>query len=146
MREVEWDPNDRSGWRYSIGGRPIELARLFVDRLCGRNQLDVSMVCTSRSRAVWEHFFTETWRAEDWIQKALASSTTVRHPAPGMAFVFFLLSHPDQTEPFTIETETLASIEVVTLVYEEDVRDWRIHAVGAMGPPADLGLTAFPPE
>jgi hypothetical protein len=142
----EWDPNDRRGWRYTIGGRPVELAQLFVDRLCGRNQLEVSNVCTNRSRPVWERFFEDEWKAEEWIQKALACSTTVRHPAPGMAFVFFLLTHPDQTEAFTIDRETLASAEALTLVYDQAIHDWRVHPMGAMGPPSDLGLVAFPRE
>jgi hypothetical protein len=146
MTKVEWDPNDRRGWRYSIGGRPVELGQLFADRLCGRNDLNVSNVCTSRSRPTWERFFKTEWKADEWIQKALACSTLVRHPAPGMAFVYFLVAHPDQTEPFTIERETLASVEALTLLYDHEIHDWRVHAMGAMGPPSDVGLVAFPKE
>jgi hypothetical protein len=141
---AQWDPNDRRGWRYTIGGRPVELARLFDDRLCGRNELNVSNVCTSQSLVTWERFFKDEWKHEAWIQKALACSTLVRHPAQGMAFVFFLVAHPDQTEPFTIERETLASVQVLTLVYDHEIHDWRVHALGAMVSPSDLGLVAFP--
>lgn len=143
MPEPKWDPNDRRGWRYSIGGRPVELGQLFVDCLCGRNQLNLSNICTPASLATWERFFQTEWKAEEWIQKALACSTLVRHPAPGMALVFFLVAHPDQTEPFTIEPETQVSAQIVTLLYDHDIHDWRIHAMGGMVPPADVGLVAF---
>ncbi len=139
----EWDPNDSRGWRYSLGGRPVDLAQQFVERLCGRNPLNVSNVCTSTSRATWERYFTEEWRAEEWIQKALACSTLVRHPAPGMAFVMFVVAHPDQTEAFIIERETQVSAQVVTLLYDHDIHDWRVHAVGAIVPPPDVGKVAF---
>jgi len=138
-----WDPNDRTGWRYSIGGRPVEIARLFDNRLCGRNELNVANICTSRSLAAWERFFKDEWKPEDWIQKALACSTLVRHPAPGMVFVFFVVAHPDQTEAFTIERETLASVEVMTLLYDNEIHDWRVHAMGGMGSPFEVGLVPF---
>ena len=145
MSEPGWNPDDRRGWRYGIGGRPLELAICFVDRLCGRNSFDVSVMCTRSSLETWERYFRDDWKADEWLQKSLASSMTIRYPAPGMAFVFFLLSHPDQTEPYTIEKETKASIEAVTLHYDEQIHDWRVHAVGAMGPPSDLGLVPFTP-
>lgn len=141
---MAWDPNDRRGWRYSLGGRPVEVAGIFVDRLCGRNEIDVSLMCTRRSVATWERFFKEEWQAKVWIQKALATSTTVRHPAPGMAYVMLLLAHPDQTEAFTIEKETLVSAEVVCLLYDEEIHDWRVHTIGGMVSPADVGRVAFP--
>ena len=59
--------------------------------------------------------FRDDWKADEWLQKSLASSMTIRYPAPGMAFVFFLLSHPDQTEPYTIEKETKDGEIVVRL-------------------------------
>jgi hypothetical protein len=143
MPEAEWDPNDRRGWRYSIGGRPVELGQLIVDRLSGRNELNVSNVCTRASWPIWERYFKEDWKAEEWIQKALACSTLVRHPAPGMAFVLFVVAHPDQTEAFTIERETQVSAQIVTLLYDNDVHDWRVHAVGGAVPPSDVGKVAF---
>jgi hypothetical protein len=127
-----------------LGGRPVEVAQTLVDRLCGRNEVDVSLVCSRRSLPTWERFFKEEWKAKDWIQKALATSTTVRHPAPGMAYVMLLLTHPDQTEAFTIDKETLVSAEVVSLLYDQEIHDWRVHSVGGMAPPSDVGLVAFP--
>jgi hypothetical protein len=115
-----------------------------VDRLCGENQIDVSLLCSRRSLPTWERFFKVEWQAKDWIQKALATSTTVRHPAPRMAYVMLMITHPDQTEAFGIDHDTLVSAEVVTLLYDQEIHDWRVHSVGGMAPPADVGLAAFP--
>jgi hypothetical protein len=142
MPESDWDPNDREGWRYSFGGRPVELARLLVDRLSGRNDLNLSMIFTPESREAWARAFQRG--SAEWIQKSLAVSQTVRYPAPGMACVVCPVSHPDQTEDYTIENETLASVEFVTLLYDDEVHDWRIHQIGAPAPPRGLGFTPFP--
>jgi len=33
--------------------------------------------------------------------------------------------HPDHAEPFTIERETLASVEALTLLNDNHIHDWR---------------------
>jgi len=145
MAEDAWDPNDRRGWRYSLGGRPFELAQILIERLCGRTDLDLSWAFTPESREAWKRTFNQEGSADEWSRKSLAVSMTVRYPARGMALVLCPVSHPDQTEPYKIEGETMVSAEFVTLIYDDDVYDWRIHQIGAPASPNSLGLMPFPP-
>lgn len=68
-------------------------------------------------------------------------STKVRYPADGMAYVFAPVLHPDQHEDVRCMMATRIHAKIFTLLFEHGV--WRIHDIGRMLPPAELGKTAY---
>ena len=66
--------------------------------------------------------------------------TTALFAAEGMAFVCAPILHRDQDEVAAIAEPTQLYAKVVTLLLEAD--EWRVHVVGPMIAPAELGKTA----
>ena len=130
--------------RYSLGGRPVELTGVWLAMLRGEIRGDYTSLVTEQSRSTWERFFESEWEAAEYVRRAHGDSTMVRHPGPGIAYVFCLIGHPDQTEPFTIEKQTKASVDVLTLLYDSDIHDCRVHQFGAPTPSEAVGLASFP--
>lgn len=142
--ETHWT-DDRDGWRYSESTRPVELAILLTAVLCGwRSVADVEALLTAGLAPRLTQYLAEDWNPADWVRLAMGVSTTVRHPGPGMAYVLLPHLHPDQDEAFVIEKETLKPVTWVTLLYDDDAEDWRIHQVGEAVRPEDLGISPYP--
>ena len=145
----DWDFDDRRGWRYSTGGRPIDLAWKMLELLSAEqpgpdDPTILSTLVTEESLAYWRKALASDPERLEWRQRYLGLLPMVRHPAPGLAYVFALPGHPDQTEPVVIERKTKATVFIFTLVYDEDLHDWKIHSLGPPTPPAALGKTPFP--
>ena len=143
----DFDPNDRDGWRYSFGGRPVEVTSLFLGLIRGelRGGAHLADAVTIASLATWEAYVSDNQRIENQ-HRTWEISLTVRHPGPDICYVFCLPGHPDQTEP-VLRGEAgpeLVTAEIVTLLYDSTVHDWRVHTFGGMLDPADVGLERFP--
>lgn len=136
--------DDISGWRYSYGGRPFELARTFLDLLTGKaDAIPLVSLVTQKSLATWTAFF-KTVNHEEWRQKSYGIAPMVRHPGPDICYVMCMVMHPDQTEPVVIKETTKVSADLLTLLYDNEVRDWRVHCLGAPAPPESVGREPFP--
>lgn len=145
----EWDFDDRRGWRYTTGGRPVELAwqmlsLLSAEEPANEDKTALSGLVTESSRDYWEGAIDSEGERLAWRRRHLGLLPLVRHPAPDVAYVFALPGHPDQTEPVVIERTTKATAFIFTLVYDHDVHDWKIHALGPPTTPAALDKTPFP--
>jgi hypothetical protein len=140
---VDTPDEDRSKWRYEDNGPPIVTVLAFRQWL-GLLPLALDMGETLFTAAAWP-----TWRqqATDGTLDAhfrteLAHwSNKVRYPADDMAYVFAPVLHPDQDEPITITEPQKVYMLVYTLLREDG--QWRLHSVGRMIPPADVGKTAY---
>lgn len=131
---------DDSRWRYEELGQPYITTMAFnawAKGKAGRLE-DGANVTTSAS---WPN--CRAMAIDDKLKDALREvrhfSTTVRYPADGMAYVVAPIVHPDQDEPF--EMAGKAYMNFFTLVLENGV--WKVHKVGAMVPPSDLGKGAY---
>jgi hypothetical protein len=71
----------------------------------------------------------------------LADTALVGYPADGMAYVFATVLLSDRDEPDQAMKSTADDAEVVTLLLEDD--EWRIHSVGRMVSPSELGKIAY---
>ena len=141
-----WSFDDRTGWRYSYGGRPVEQTSRFLRLLTGEDRVDIHLlsIVTDASLDTWQRFFDGSeWSADSYKKKNLGLMPLVRHPAPDMAYVFCPLIHPDQTEQFTIDKETQASVEIATLLYDVKIRDWKVHTLGGPISPHDVEIEPF---
>lgn len=137
------DLDEISGWRYTYGGRPFELARIFLDLLTGKaDAVPLVSVVSEASLKTWTAFF-ETINHEEWIQKSYGIAPMVRHPGPDISYVLCVVMHPDQTEAVVIMETTKVTADLITLLYEADVQDWRIHSLGAPAPPESVGRETF---
>ena len=146
----EWDFDDRRGWRYSTGGRPVELAWQMLSLLSGEQPAPedlttLSSIVTDASLTNWKTALDSEQDRLIWRQRHLGLLPVVRHPAPDIAYVFALPGHPDQTEPVLIEKSTKATAFIFTLVYDDEIHDWKIHSLGSPTPPDDLEKTPFSP-
>jgi hypothetical protein len=65
----------------------------------------------------------------------------VRYPADGIAYVIAPRLYPDHDEPVVITQPTQMLSLFFTLLFEDG--RWRVHAVGPMVAPSDLGKTAY---
>jgi hypothetical protein len=149
MSDPGWDFDDRRGWRYSTGGRPVELALQLLRLLIAEEPIPedttpLSGLVTAASLSNWETTIGSEQERLVWRQRNLGLLQLVRHPAPDMAYVFALPVHPDQTETVVIEKTTKVTAFIFTLVYDHEIHDWKIHALGPPAPPAALGKTPFP--
>ena len=148
---AEWDFDDRRGWRYSTGGRPVELAWQMLRLLSGEQPApedldDPLLHCHGREPDKSAVFQLDSEQDRlTWRQWHLGLLPVVRHPAPDIAYVFALRGHPDQTEPVLIEKTTKATAFIFTLVYDDEIHQWKIHSLGRPTPPDDLGKTPFSP-
>jgi len=135
---------DRSNWRYEESGPAFEVADLFITLIRDpdvRSRLDeVRGLVTAESWPVWQE------RIERGFDRALivelrGGLTKVRHPAEGMAYVFFPAVHPDQVDPILYDRPQQIAMNVVTLLENRGV--WRVHELGRMVPPHELGIEAY---
>jgi putative PIN family toxin of toxin-antitoxin system len=133
---------DRTGWRYEDFGLPLVAALQFLEWM---HQLPANAGAGAEltTRDSWPNWVqaASDGTLTRWIEAGWGWSTKVRYPADGMAYVFCPASHPDQTEPVLIEGPTAMRLEVITL-FDEDGQ-WKVHALGAMVPPADVGRIAY---
>ncbi len=105
----------------------------------------LSGLVTASSLPRWKAVLDSADQGRQWRQRNNGIMPLVRHPAPNIAYVFCPLMHPDQTEPVVIERETQASADIFTLVYDDEIHDWKIHQFGAPASPQDLGEVPFRP-
>jgi hypothetical protein len=103
-----------------------------IDHLAG--------LVTASSLQTWANAFRKGFTPQ-FLNELNHTSTKVRYPADGMAYVFVLVTHPDHTEPFVIDKPTPHPMNVVTLI--EEGGQWRVHQVGVMASPAQVGKTAY---
>lgn len=135
---------DRSNWRYEENGAPLKVAAKFLDLMKSGNTSarvrELSGLATTASLPTWIAAFKAGF-SQPYLNELNLLSERVRYPADGMAYVFCLIAHPDQTERMSIGGPTYAWMHVVTLLEEEG--EWRVHQVGEMASPAQVGKTAY---
>lgn len=133
---------DRAEWGYEDNGPPLTTVARFLE------WLDLLPVALDAGEGIFTPDSWPIWRtsAIDGSLRRLSPelahvSTKVRYPADGMAYVFAPILHPDQAEAVIIAAEQEAYIHVYTLLLEDD--EWRLHSVGKMLSPEELGKTAY---
>jgi hypothetical protein len=133
---------DRSKWRYEEGGPPLTVVGAFL------RWLELLPVSVDMGERLFTHDSWPIWRESALdgslrrlIREQTHCSTTVRYPADGMAYVVAPTLHPDQDEAFTVTEEQEMWAHVYTLLHEDG--EWRIHSVGGVLSPAQLGKTAY---
>jgi hypothetical protein len=135
---------DRSRWRNEEGGPAFEASRRFIALILspdvGERLHEVRELVTPQSWPAWREAI------ERGLDRALVVSLRgglkqVRHPADGMAYVFWPIIHPDQDEPVLYDHRQKVALNVVTLLEVDG--EWLVHQVGEMVPPADLGLEPY---
>lgn len=134
---------DRSNWRYEDNAAPLEIATRFVELIKTKDagQIDqLSGLVTASSLPAWTEAFRKGFPAQ-FLNELNHTSTKVRYPADGMAYVFVLVTHPDHTETFVIDKPTPHQMNVITLIEERG--KWRVHQLGQMATPAQVGKTAY---
>lgn len=133
---------DRSRWRYQDFGPPLAAALQFIEwaRQLPANRDAGEALTTSES---WPHWQAQTadGTLTAWVTSGWGWSPKVRYPADGMAYVFCPHMHPEKSEPILIPGPAVMKLEVITLLDEDG--HWKVHSLGAMVPPADLGRTAY---
>ncbi len=145
MGEPLINPEDRSKWRLELGGPAFEAANRCVKLLKQpdlRNRLDEleALVAT----AAWPNWREAALRGFDapFLNRLTGISTTVHHPAEGIAYVACPITHPDQIEALVFPKSTQMSAYFVTLI-EEGAR-WRVHTLGRRWiPPQELGREPY---
>lgn len=138
----DFDLDDRRGWEYSENPEAIQAAIDCYGMLTGDLPFD-DQLFTPGSRETWRSQFAHVDPVH-YRQLNLGASTKVRHPAPGMAYVFLLPIHPDHTEKVVITEPTRATVYPVTLMRDDAAGRWQVHAFGEFTPPAALGLEQYP--
>jgi hypothetical protein len=135
---------DRSKWRYAEGGPPLEAAIQFVQVLkdpdIAARLNEVRELVTVSSWLAWRELL-QHGLDRGFLTELHGHMPKVRFPADGMAYVFIPVTHPDQDEPIVFDKPQAVPMNVVTLLEERGV--WRVHAVGGMVPPQDLGRTPY---
>ena len=136
---------DRSKWRYEDGGAALEAALRFVSLLkepdISNRVSDFKELVTRETWPAW-HKALRRGFAAPFLNQFTGHLSKVRFPADGMAYVFFPITHPDQTESILIDKPQQMYINFVTLLLEDG--EWRIHGVGpTMVPPQDLGRQPY---
>jgi hypothetical protein len=133
---------DQRKWQVEVDGWPLYCTRTFLlwlDFL--PESLDLGeRITTAEAWPVWRQQAL-TGTLNNLRAKLGHMSTVVRYPADGMAFVCAPILHPDLDEPAAMSEPTRLYAKVVTLLLEADA--WRVHVVGPMIPPAELGKTAY---
>jgi hypothetical protein len=133
---------DKSNWRFEVGGPAIFTVRAFKYWL---DQLPDSLQVGERvtTEASWPAWREQARRGElEHLRVDLThTSTKVRCPAQGMAYVFASrLSLQGGEDVMTLDPTELDG-SVITLLLEAD--EWRVHSSGDVVEPIDLGLTAY---
>jgi hypothetical protein len=135
---------DRSQWRYEEGGPAFEVAGRFVALLLDPDaptRLDeLRDLVTAASWPVWQERFARGFDRA-LIVELRGGLKKVRHPADGMAYVFWPAVHPDQVDPVLYDRPQSIAMNVVTLLEENG--GWRVHELGRMVPPQEIGLEAY---
>jgi hypothetical protein len=133
---------DRSKWLYEEGAPPLAVVSAFLEWL-ELLPVSIDMGAPLFTRDSWP-----TWRASALdgslrrlIREQTHCSTTVRYPADGMAYVAAPTLPPALDEAFTVTEEHEMRAHVYTLLHEDG--EWRIHSVGRVLSPAQLGKTAY---
>jgi hypothetical protein len=135
---------DRSNWRYQEGGPPLEVAIQFVNLLKEPNvESRLNEVQELVTEASWPTWRELVGRGLDrgWLTQLHGHMPKVRCPAEGMAYVFIPITHPDQDEPILFDKPQAIPMNIVTLLEEHGA--WRVHAIGGMVPPQEVGLEAY---
>ena len=136
---------DRSKWRYEDGGKPLEVAKNFVQLLRSDDVVarldEVKNMVTAASWPIWQRIIREGGVDPHHLLQFTHWSQTVRYPADGMAFVTCPITHPDHTEEFVIEQPAQIWANIVTLVLEAG--DWRVFQIGEIVSPAAVGMQAY---
>jgi hypothetical protein len=141
---VEEGEEDRSKWKYEDGGRPLEVATRFVAWLQSPERIaeDGQAMATKASWPAWQRWVAApTEERIHSVREITHFSLKVRYPAGGMAYVLCPITHPDQDEALIVTEPAQAWMNVVTLLFEGG--DWKVHQVGRMLPPAEVGLQAY---
>ena len=135
---------DRSKWRYQEGGPPLDAAITFIDLLkdseVSERQGEVRELVTVASWPAWR-IMLEQGLDRGFLTQLHGHMPKVRCPADGMAYVFIPITHPDQDEPILFDKPQAIAMNVVTLVEERGA--WRVHAIGGMVAPQDLGREPY---
>jgi hypothetical protein len=133
---------DQRKWQVEVDGWPSYCARTFLlwlDFLPESLELG-GRITTTEAWPVWREQAL-SGALSHLRQKLAHMSTVVQYPADGMAFVCAPILHPDRDELVVITDPTLLYAKVVTLLLEADA--WRVHVIGPMIPPAELGKIAY---
>ena len=135
----------RTYWRYEDGGLALASAVRLVEVIRSadlpRRRDDLRRLVTARSWPQWEARVRAGFDRR-LLQQLTHVSTKVRYPAPGMAYVFCLSTHPDQDEPLLIHVEQQGWRQVITLL--EEGGEWRAHRLGdELVPPSAVGLAPY---
>src|SRR5258708_5416736 len=135
---------DRSKWRYQEGGQPLEAAIQFVNLLkepdVASRPNEVRELVTVASWAAWRELL-EQGLDRGWLTQLHGPMPRVRLPAEAMGYVFIPMRPADQDEPILFDMPQAMAMNIVPLIEERGA--WRVHAIGGMVPPQDLGREPF---
>jgi hypothetical protein len=133
---------DQREWQVEVDGWPLFCARTFLlwlDFL--PESLEVGeRITTAEAWPVWREQ-ASSGALSSLRGKLAHMSTVVRYPADDMAFVYAPILHPQENELAATNGPTRLYAKVVTLLFEGE--EWRVHVVGPMVSPAELGKTAY---
>jgi hypothetical protein len=122
----------------------LEVAQFFLRWLRDphRTAAEGQTLTTLESWPTWDRFTRAPSQDELQMVRYLSLfSQQVRYPADGMAYVFCPITHADQDEGFVFTEQSLAWVNVVTLLLRAG--EWKVHQVGEMLDPSAVGLKAY---
>jgi hypothetical protein len=136
----------RSQWRQVDRGPAFDAADRFVATLrqpdLPSKLPEIQSMVTPESWPAWRSAVLNGSFTASYLNELHMMSNLVRLPSDDMAYVFFPVVHPDQTEPILLEPGTRPMyMHVATLVQVGD--RWLVHQLGPMVPPADLGRVPY---